>query len=980
MKRNRKWLKSFLNLGAEQDKGECITEKEVRRQENTVLKALEILDREPGVVLADEVGMGKTFEAMGIMASYKENKPRAKILIITPGPDLNRHWIQAMKRFHENGFYPFKSTEYGEINRFAELPDIVEQYSIVFAPVTIFSSGRSRSEHEFLFNAYFRWASLHRNTRRAICKNFFNSVRAVQDVRQLKFLSRYSYWDLKDHFNRAFLRNRRTDKNSPLGYLGLHDLYQDGGTDTFKIKKNKSAIYHALDRARFHLLNKCLPIFDLLIVDEAHKLKNPWTLRSQAVSNILYHRYRKTLFLTATPFQLGVHELEQVFNIFSYAVKAPKELKEQVLEFFGYIKEYQQLYIDFEYDWKHLDQETAANFGELYNLDPRLLKHQEDPILRKLHSEVRQLKYLKRIKIEPGFRRWMIRSLKEDPHEYRNHKKHVLPTPRNGLIPFLIYEKMLLEIYRQHRSTYKATVEINMTSSFEAALGGKLLVKKDPVPEVEGYRKLLKTILEREIDTSGHPKIKDIVDVVIKAMQRDEKTLVFCERIETIKALRKKISNYWDKQMLTRWQKLFPGASSETIWGSYEDMSRTKGKQTNLQARFRKSQDVLYLALRENFIYTILDIPNSVLRSRKKILDEANRILTKTLSKPASANRLDYRLLKRCVEQAVYRYVNYNCPNIVNNLKTKNDNAWQAFNNVMDKEYPNLGLDLLVDEEEGDRTSGIRPTWKISYRVLKSVLSSNRKGIWFPFREKLNELDPEMRLSLVKGISSFLTRRGVTFLVDLLDQVKARGGDLTSSMAIRDTLEKWWQRPHNQWRTKIEEFIDYFLGLNHSRQLLILEEALKTGKLVSDTLATETRERIKEAFNTPFYPTVIVGNKVMQEGIDLHRNCRRLVHHDLVWNPAQLEQRVGRLDRIGCLFRREKESGNDLSFLEIYYPLINRAIDIRIYRVVKEREKWLNFLLGTPPDDFNRYDLSESPSIPLPSRLSKDLTVKLQPV
>jgi len=161
---------------------------------------------------------------------------------------------------------------------------------------------------------------------------------------------------------------------------------------------------------------------------------------------------------------------------------------------------------------------------------------------------------------------------------------------------------------------------------------------------------------------------------------------------------------------------------------------------------------------------------------------------------------------------------------------------------------------------------------------------------------------------------------------------------------------------------------------------LILEEALKTCKLVSDTLATETRERIKEAFNTPFYPVVIIGNKVMQEGIDLHRNCRRIVHHDLVWNPAQLEQRVGRIDRIGCLFRREKASGDDLSCLEIYYPLVNRAIDIRIYRVVKEREKWLNFLLGTPPEDFNRYDLSDTPSIPLPSELSKDLTVRLEPV
>jgi superfamily II DNA/RNA helicase len=68
----------------------------------------------------------------------------------------------------------------------------------------------------------------------------------------------------------------------------------------------------------------------------------------------------------------------------------------------------------------------------------------------------------------------------------------------------------------------------------------------------------------------------------------------------------------------------------------------------------------------------------------------------------------------------------------------------------------------------------------------------------------------------------------------------------------------------------------------------------------------ESRERLREAFNTPLYPMVLIANEVMQEGLDLHHHCKRVVHHDLAWNPAQLEQRVGRVDRLGALIQRPR--------------------------------------------------------------------------
>ena len=70
----------------------------------------------------------------------------------------------------------------------------------------------------------------------------------------------------------------------------------------------------------------------------------------------------------------------------------------------------------------------------------------------------------------------------------------------------------------------------------------------------------------------------------------------------------------------------------------------------------------------------------------------------------------------------------------------------------------------------------------------------------------------------------------------------------------------------------------------------------------------------------------------------LHKHCRRVVHHDLVWNPARIEQRIGRIGRLGSLTNRLRQNGDDAA-LEILYPVIHGTIDKRLFRTVKTREK-----------------------------------------
>jgi len=129
----------------------------------------------------------------------------------------------------------------------------------------------------------------------------------------------------------------------------------------------------------------------------------------------------------------------------------------------------------------------------------------------------------------------------------------------------------------------------------------------------------------------------------------------------------------------------------------------------------------------------------------------------------------------------------------------------------------------------------------------------------------------------------------------------------------------------------------------------------------------ETRERIMLTFNTPFYPEILIASSVMSEGVDLHLNCRHVIHHDLDWNPSSLEQRTGRIDRLGS---KAERSGNSI---RVYLPYVEGCQDEKLYRVVMDRERWFGVVMGAEESmarvlKANAWEIermAEQPPIPL---------------
>jgi hypothetical protein len=82
------------------------------------------------------------------------------------------------------------------------------------------------------------------------------------------------------------------------------------------------------------------------------------------------------------------------------------------------------------------------------------------------------------------------------------------------------------------------------------------------------------------------------------------------------------------------------------------------------------------------------------------------------------------------------------------------------------------------------------------------------------------------------------------------------------------------------------------------RRSLRTHFALRFGTEELDDGSGRTREeQVRDAFNSPFWPFVVVSTSVGQEGLDFHSYCHAVIHWNLPPNPVDLEQREGRIHR-----------------------------------------------------------------------------------
>ena len=98
---------------------------------------------------------------------------------------------------------------------------------------------------------------------------------------------------------------------------------------------------------------------------------------------------------------------------------------------------------------------------------------------------------------------------------------------------------------------------------------------------------------------------------------------------------------------------------------------------------------------------------------------------------------------------------------------------------------------------------------------------------------------------------------------------------------------------------------------------------------------TKDRNEALEAFAAFQGQVVLLSSEVGSEGLDL-QFCRTLINYDLPWNPMRVEQRIGRIDRVG----------QESQFISVLNFMHNRTIDQRIWDRLFDRLQLCQEALG----------------------------------
>lgn len=151
----------------------------------------------------------------------------------------------------------------------------------------------------------------------------------------------------------------------------------------------------------------------------------------------------------------------------------------------------------------------------------------------------------------------------------------------------------------------------------------------------------------------------------------------------------------------------------------------------------------------------------------------------------------------------------------------------------------------------------------------------------------------------------------------------------TKFQMLLSQLQRLWQSEPN---TKVIVFSSFkptlrYLGRRLAEQNIGCE--LLHGSV------SESRDALLKRFRDEEKVRVLLSSEVGSEGIDL-QFCWIVVNYDLPWNPMKVEQRIGRVDRLG----QEKPK---VMVLNLIYE---DTIDARIYHRLYERLQLIKRTLG----------------------------------
>ncbi|OGS00257.1 MAG: hypothetical protein A2V88_12225 [Elusimicrobia bacterium RBG_16_66_12] len=694
------------------------------------------------------------------------------------------------------------------------------------------------------------------------------------------------------------------------------------------------------DHIRWLLIRTRLRRFSLVVVDEAHHLKNPDSKQYAALESVFHRCFRDMLFLTATPFQLGPDELQSMLRLFRHSTEhSARSMDREAETVTACAQRYQDLVRTFEDAWQTLTptDKSVVSKKELrgINVNPAF-KHAFETLCQG-HRDLQAI-----------LGKWVVRNVKE--RAYRETIQTPIPISSKERVPFAVLHRLLYE-YQRQKPTFSAVQSLSLTSSWEAFRESAVMRgRAGGAGSVAFYRGLMRKLLSR--NGSQHPKLLALSQSVSDEFRKGEKVLIFTARLESVKALQATLNLALEKQVYAG---LLPLSRAEV-----DHLLR------NLRKRVTTERDTLRLLFKENYCAYLRARP-----SANDIYPEVIRELARfgngyRVGLKGKAHGPDWDSLASLCECIVFgRQVQTGSSATIASLHQ----FWKK-EVVHPVDLKRRIVRILTPDHERAILRSHYCTKEQLVAWLDRVLK--HRSVWEPYRAQLEGIqDLVLREELLDAVGRAL------FVPEILGSATLSLGGRGGVRAERALLAAA-QGPRVQ--RMVRRFLEEIITLP-AEEIRSFARGLRTENMVARASGDESianRRRYRYGFNTPFRPYVLVASEVMQEGIDLHRECARVVHYDLAWNPARLEQRVGRVDRLGSKVERELVRDPN-ACLKIYRRYLPGTIDERMHLRVGDRERWFKFILGHRPE-WEDDGSGDAGGVLLPDAFGQRLKIVLSPV
>jgi hypothetical protein len=579
-------------------------------------------------------------------------------------------------------------------------------------------------------------------------------------------------------------------------------------------------------------------------------------------------------------------------------------------------------------------------------------------------------------------------SIRQDRHLL--HPAPGLDVQGDGELPHYLLMRCVTALKQgKGRSSLGSALTGCYSTLLESAEGKRLSRAFSELPAAKPYFETLFSMV-RGKDDPKHPKLSEVVEATVRSWRDGEKTLIFCFRVNTAQRLREIIADRIRAELRERRKKCLGGeASLRALRGR---MTRREGDLVGLgldRVLLSLARTTLAPSLQGVLVLQtedVREIARQALRYNQELLDErVDRVFVHRAVEFAVARRLlrnstsEMRLILRDIAQVGWIEHPYGSefssdpgdPGI-EDVAHVDERGVHAYYVPQDHSPASHAIEeltqALLERRERARRSGSVP-------ILDSYFEAS--SLWFgptPLAaagrsEALSLLhDHLFHLTFSSGAPDWKTR--------LLVLQALRRALLRESMLLRllpekaDRDERGWgellaerfleplPKQHESMADRIAIFAEDVLSASGSAQdrtsarfSLLDATRLRDQNFVALVVGgddQQARERIFAGFNTPLLPEILICTSVGAEGIDLHRHCRRVVHYDLAWNPAVLEQRTGRIDRIGSKTFREREAAGDSEgpSLEVGVPFLAGTYDERMFEELRMRAQTFEVLTG----------------------------------